>query len=744
VDLFSPVKVPKSYYLVDNMKEFKRLMKTLAGEKCFAYDIETNHATTDSGDRVEYYEEYVDIRTIGISFAWGRSEVEVPWRPGNAAYIPLLRSDNTERWGDGREYVLSELKSLLENTKIEKSAHNGMFDNKFLFKEFGIQVARFNFDTMLAKGILDEDSNYCSHALKSDFSEDGRIIKLGCSDYFLDISASEWKKDLKDALKHYDPAYKRYSKVPLDILYPYACADTDLTLSLKLVLEKKLEEENLTWLFRNITMPFSRSILLQELNGIPIHIPTLNKFSQEQKLIMEESSKKVYEIVGKKFDIASPKQLGEILFDEFGIEGGQRNKSGGWVVDEEMLSKVDHPCIEHLMSWRKAAKLDSTYLEGNLKYIKEVTHDGEFGWAHPSYFIISKTGRARASSPNITNVPKPNPEEEAKTGVLSGGSIARGIYKAPEGYSFLLSDYSQQELRVAALVSQEPNWIEAFRNGEDLHSKTAHSVFRLPCSVKEVKDLYPIMRKNAKTVNFGILYGESPFGLSQSLGMDIRDANTLIEDYFKGLPGLKQSIDSAHEFVKTHGYLENMFGRRRHLPDAMIEIPKGIYYKFNEVPPCYRRTVAPFQIGLKTEDIFKVTAQQVSNKIYKKGLSEFNKCRNCPHLETCFINSEVRYLKSNLARYLRQAYNYLVQGGSADISVLAHTWVTKDLMKHGIDATIVAFIHDEFILLCRNDVVDHCKEILEENMVRKIMKLLNSNVEFIVDHSVKQCWADDV
>jgi len=742
MSFFDEIKIPKSYYLIDTLKQVQWLVEELNKSDCYAFDIETNHATTKSKEKQLEYKKFVRPRIAGISFSWGRKKIEDPWNPGLSAYIPLGCSDDSDYWKTNHQKVVEHIKEALLNDS-EKVAHNGNFDKKWIYKEWGFFVKNFNFDTMLAKGLLDEDSLYCSNALKSSFNKEGEITKLGCSDYFLNIEGSEWKKDLENALDHYDPDFRRYTKVPLETLYPYACADTDLTLSLKFILQEKLEKEELKWLFDNVTMPFTHSILIQELNGISIHIPTLEKYSKIQKRVMEDSSKKVFDVIGREFDIASPKQLGELLFNELLIEGGDRNKTG-WIVDEEALSKVNHPVIEPLMEWRKASKLDSTYLEGNLKYIEEVTHEGEFGWVHPNYFLISKTGRAKAHEPNITNVIKPDREEEEKTKRPSQGSYARGIYVAPPGYSFLMADFCSQEIMVAALASQEKVWIEALNNKADIHATTAKKVFKLDCSVDEVKEIYPTKRKAAKTVNFGIIYGESSYGLSQSLGISVEEADELIFEYFEGLPDLKKSIDATHEFLLENGYVVDLFGRRRHLPVATKKVPRGIFYKREEVPKCYRKTVAPYQIGYTSDDIFELSKGDISNAIYKKELKQFYKCRNCNNLKDCFINSEISYLNGKINRAKRQCYNFIIQGSSASISQLSHVWVNRELQRYNMPATLSGFVHDELITICRDDVIDNVKQLLRYCMVDKIMKVLNSNVQFDIDYGVKKCWAGDI
>jgi DNA polymerase I-like protein with 3'-5' exonuclease and polymerase domains len=739
---FSELKIPKTYYLIDNMKQLSWLKKELLESSEFAFDIETTFPTTKSKDKVEKYLSNNEIKVAGISFAWGRKKVENPWKPNLSAYIPLITWSDKDFWKSNQNKVIETIKEILESP-IYKVAHNGKFDCGELFKFLDIKTANFRFDTMLAKSLLDEDSNYCSGALKSKFDKSGNITKLGCSDYYLNMGSSEWKKDLDDALDHYDPSLRRYHKIPLDILYPYACADSDLTLSIKMVLDPLLAKENLSWVFNNITMNLSHSLMLQEINGMPISMENLHKWSAEQQQIMSDTEKEIWDLVGEKFDVASNSQLGVILFEKLQLGGGTKGKTG-YVVDEAVLKEIDHPISKLILKYRKALKLDSTYLQGNLKHIREYTHDGRFGWVHSSYFIPSKTSRLRSNSPNITNVTKRDVEKEEKTGELSNGYYARGIYVAPEGYKFLLTDYSNFELRLAAEVSGEPEWIQNYIEGTDLHSRTAKKVFNLDCTVDEVKKIYPIKRKQAKMVNFAILYGSSDYGLSQSLGVPLEEAQQIIEDYFSALPVLKNSIDMAHDFVKTYGYLTNKFGRRRHLPDAMLKVPKRSFYRRDEVPSCYRNTVAPYQIGLTTDDIHRVSHIDISNGIFNNNLKNFYKCRNCNHLSSCFINSEAAYINRKINRTLRQSFNFLVQSLASDCAHIAHFLIMEELKGSNMRSTLNGYVHDEFIALCPDEEVEHVQEIFERCMVDKISELLNARVPITVDHSVKQCWGDDV
>jgi DNA polymerase-1 len=298
---------------------------------------------------------------------------------------------------------------------------------------------------MLAHAILDEDRRTSSHALKSDFDKNGNMTKKGCADLYLNTEGSQFKEDLGLALTHFDPMWRRYSKVPLDILYPYACADADLTLSLVFPFMEMMREEGLLHVFQEIVMPLQHAIMLLELHGAPLNIPKARQVEAEQRKIMEDLTPKIHELAGGSFNIASPEKLGQILFVDMGLEGGKKTKHGKWVVDADTLGKIDHPIGEPVLKYRKAQKIQSTYATSSLQLVREITDNGEIGWVHPTYWLDSATGRLRCQDPNLTNLPRPE----------NGGDIVKGMWACPPGYRILFKDFSQIELRVIEFG----NWI---------------------------------------------------------------------------------------------------------------------------------------------------------------------------------------------------------------------------------------------------------------------------------------------
>lgn len=699
--------------------------------KEIAYDIETSNPTVKSKDRVLEYNQKVKIHVSGISYAWGRDSVDRPWTPGNAAYIPLMKRDDTPYWGSGQSAVIEAVKKIQES-QVPKSAHNGKFDSKTLYRKLGIKTNNFWFDTMLAHALIDEEKIVSSHALKSDFSKDGKITKLGISDAYLDTSSSSFKEDLGDALTHYDPIWRRYSKVPLDVLYPYACADADMTLSLRFVLAEILQAENTAWVFQNITMPLSHAIMLLEIHGCPLDIEKARTVEREQLQLQADLEKEIQEIVGKEFNVASPKQLGEILFEYLNLPGGIRNKSG-WATDAEVIESLEHPIKEPLSKYRRSQQIQGTYASPSIQLVEEISEDGKIGWVHPEIWLDSVTGRLKCRDPNLTNLPRKE----------NGGQIVKGMWSCPDTHRFLFKDFSQMELRVAAHVSQEPEWVNGFIRGQDMHSATAKAVYKLDCPVEQVAELFKALRSAAKTINFGILYGKEVYSLAKDLGISPEEADKLINvDYFGAAPVLKAWVDDTHKFVEDNGYVLNMFNRRRHLPDAMLVVPNGTYWPKGDRPDCYRDMASPDDLKIDKCDLHVVDESSLKQKIKTLHQARYFKCTNCPHIKSCFINTEVRRVSQTKARAMRQSVNTIVQGSAADMSSLSLIWMTQEFRKYNWRSAPVLYIHDEIGCYTHTEDLEKAEKIMEACMVSRLVEFTKFRLPLATDTKVVQCWGD--
>lgn len=727
---FDELKVPRTYFLIDTPRKLSWLAQELAKTDYMAFDIENNHPTIRSKDRIMDYRKNAQIVITGLSFAWDRTGVESPWKTGKAAYIPLTRSDDSPFWGSRQDFVINVLKEILEND-VPKAAQNGKFDVRELAQRLQIYVENFTFDTMLAHAILDEGNVESSHALKSTLDGSGNIVKMGMSDKYLAIGSSHFKKDLGDALTHYDPVYRRYSKVPLDILYPYGCADSDMTLSLMHVFAPRLEEANLRGIFDTIVMPLSKAITLLELHGCPLDIAKAKRIEEEQLAIQRELEPLIYAEAGREFLITSSEQVGHLLFEVMKFPGGVRNKKG-WVVDSDVLKSLDHPIADLLLKHRRAAKIQSTYVTSSLDLVTETSQNGEIGWVHPNYWLDTATGRLRCQQPNLTNQPRAE----------NGGDIVKSLWVCEEDHKILFKDYSQMELRCIAHASGEPSWIDGFNRGEDMHAAMAKLAFKLDCDVSEVGKLYKKERSNAKAINFGIAFGESIYSLSQALGISYEEAEKLInEDYFGAAPVLKRWIDDVHAQTEYEGCIRNIFGRIRHLPDAQLPIPKSMSW-VNDPPECYRKCVPPFRIGVDNTDLHSVSENNLKQLIKVKRQTNYFKCCNCPHLKNCFVNSEVKFLKAKKARALRQSVNFVIQGSAADMASLAFIWVTDEFRRNNIRSRPILYIHDEIGSYTHKNDLDKAEKIMEDCMVRKLREFTQFRVPLATDTKIVSCWGD--
>ncbi len=732
---FSNLKIPTTYVLIDTPRKLSWLYDTLVNLKTgvFSFDIETTDATVKSAEKIRGYKKTAKINVAGVSFAWGRDKEELVWKPGNAAYVPLIDSNDGYFWKGRHTNVIDCLKQIFSLGHL-KVAHNGKFDTSRLLKYLGIEVVNFLFDTMLAHCLIDEERIECSHALKSSFDERGNIIKKGLVDVFLDLSGSDFKKDLDPALDFYDPGYRRFHKVPLDILYPYGCADSDFTLSLYFIFKRLLEKEGLIWAFNNIVMPLQEAIKQLEMHGCPLNIEKARTVEKEQLSIMLEEEKKIHELAGREFLVSSSEQLGVIIFDELGFAlQGKRNKRG-WVVDSDILKNIDHPIVEHVFKYRRASKINSTYVTAALERMEEVTGGGKIGWVHPDIFLDSLTGRLKCRDPNLTNLPRKE----------NDGDIVKSIWECEDDYVFIFKDFSQMELRCLAHCSLEPSWVEGFNLGHDMHSAMALKIFNLDCEVAEVEKLYKTERSRAKTINFSIAYGKTIQSLAQTLGMTYEEAEKfIVEDYFGAAPVLKNWVDSVHEFAKKNLHVYNIFGRIRHLPDAGLDIPNYVKWpEKSETPECYRLTASPEALGINNDDIFEVDESKLKQQLSVKKLHGFKKCVSCKYLRSCFINGRIRHLVGRRNQALRQSVNSIIQGTAADMSSLALINITRCMHQHKVRSKPVLYIHDEIGCYTHKDDVEKAEKIMEYCMTERLRKITNFAVPIVTDTKIVKCWGD--
>jgi DNA polymerase-1 len=739
---FLSAEKPVTYHIIDNPRKLSWMADQVLNSSCFSFDVETNHPTIRSKRKPDNFVEVLS----GISFAWGREsafEHDGSWKPGKAAYVKLYKADDTSFWRSRHGAVVEVLREILESD-IPKVAQYGKFDMYKLCELLGITVRKFMFDTHLAHAILDEERLVSSHALKSDFNKDGSIAKLGMSDVYLDPDASSPKDDLERALDHYDPEFRRYSKAPIDILGLYGCGDSDYCLSLMHVFKPMLEQEGQMWVFDNIIMPLQTELVVAEIGGMPLDLEVANQVKNDQYEIMQACYDEVERIVGTRVDIASNKKLGAFLFEELKLKGGRRNKNG-WVTDAEALDKLDHPVAVPISKFRRAQQIYGNYAVSALDGVEEITNNNKIGWVHVSYFPDSLTGRLRCTDPNLNTLPRPE----------NGGDIVKHMWVCGDDYRFIFKDYSQIELRFAAHYSGEPVWIDGFNAGYDLHAAMAQKIWHPDKTVDEVKKNHKADRSKAKSVNFGIIYGESEFSLAKSLGITFEEADKLVNvDYFGTAPVLKGWIDGMHEFVKMNGYVCNLFGRRRHLPNAMIDVPRYLPWPDKEdTPQCYRRGPKFNQMGLDERwrgyygDWYEFVnnlepEEDVRKCIPVQQYEWMAKCLNCPHYFTCIINGEIKKVSGIVGRALRQSVNAPIQGGASDLVSFAWALIGQEFRKQGLDAYIALSIHDELLVHAHVNHVEAAEKIMEYYMSQYLYEYLQFSVPLVTDTEIVRRWSE--
>ncbi len=463
--------------------------------------------------------------------------------PGEACYIP-----SGHRKGDGLSFedtgaltqlpedvVLARLKPLLEDTAILKIAQNLKYDFLVLLQR-GIRVAAFD-DTMLMSYVLDAGKH--GHGM-----DELSNIHLGHTP----IAFSDVTGKGKDKIT--------FDCVPIKEATRYSAEDADVTLRLYLLLMPRLIAERKLTVYETLERPLVPVLADMEQAGISIDSELLRKLSNDFAKNQTALEKDIHKLAGENFNIGSPKQLGDILFGKFGLPGGKKTKTGAWSTDVDVLEGVaaeGHDIARKVLDWRQLAKLRGTYTDALPNYIHPKT-----GRVHTSYAMAStSTGRLASSDPNLQNIPIRTEE----------GRRIRQAFVAAKGCQLISADYSQIELRLLAHIADIPELKKAFADGLDIHAMTASEMFDVP-----VKNMPPEVRRRAKAINFGIIYGISAFGLANQLGIDRGEADDYIKKYFRRFPGIRDYMEETKEFARKNGYVETLFGRRIHIREINSKI----------------------------------------------------------------------------------------------------------------------------------------------------------------------------
>ena len=493
------------YQLVDTPEKRAELIKLLLAEKRISFDTETTGTDANMAE------------LVGLSFSI---------KPGTGYYIPVP----AER--EAAQVIVDEFKIVLEDEKIEKIGQNTKYDILVL-KWYGLEVKGKLFDTMLAHYLIDPDTRHGMDVLSENY--------LGYSP--ISITKLIGPKG-KNQITMRD--------VPVIDVVDYAAEDADVTLQLAHIFEPKLTELNAAKLAEEIENPLVYVLADIEKEGVRIDIDTLKLYSAELEKDIIKFEQNVYDKAGIKFNLASPKQLGEVLFDKLQLDPkAKKTKTGQYQTGEDVLtalaSKSD--IVQDILDFRQLQKLKSTYVDALPLMVNPKT-----GRVHTSYNqAVAATGRLSSNNPNLQNIP---------IRTERGREVRKAFIARDENHILLSADYSQIELRIIAEISKEENMLDAFNKGIDIHTATAAKVYGV--SIEEVDGT---QRRNAKAVNFGIIYGQSAFGLSQNLGIPRKEAAEIIEQYFAQYPGIKRYMSDTMNFARENGFVETIMGRRRYLRD---------------------------------------------------------------------------------------------------------------------------------------------------------------------------------
>ncbi len=471
--------------------------------------------------------------------------------PGKACYIPLIHraeggeglfgSDDLAEGQIPLDQALAALKPLLEDPAVMKIGQNMKYDAKVM-KRYGIDVAPID-DTMLM--------SYAMHA--------------GLHNHGMDALSERYLGHNPIPIKEIIGSGKSqitFDRVPIDKATRYAAEDADITLRLARVFKPELHRARVTRVYEGLERPLVPVLAQMEMTGIKVDRDVLSRMSNAFAQKMVQLEEEIHELAGEKFNVGSPAQLGEILFDKMGLEGGKRGKAGKYSTGADILEDLatEHDLPGRVLDWRQLSKLKSTYTDALQEHINKDT-----GRVHTSYSIAgANTGRLASNDPNLQNIPVRSEE----------GRRIRTAFIAPEGHVLVSLDYSQIELRILAQMAEIDALKEAFRDGQDIHAMTASEMFNVP-----LDEMTPDIRRQAKAINFGVIYGISGFGLARNLRIPRSEAQGFIDRYFERFPGIRTYMDATVEFAKEHKRVETLFGRQIHTPEIGAKGPRAGFAK---------------------------------------------------------------------------------------------------------------------------------------------------------------------
>ncbi len=459
----------------------------------------------------------LEAELVGIAFSWEKSQ---------GFYIPFPEDR------DNAQELVEQLRPFFESETIEKVGQNLKYDIKVLDK-YKLKVRGPLFDTMIAHYLINPDMRHNMDVL---------------AETYLNYTP----QSITELIGKKGKNQKSMRDVPVEVVKEYAVEDADVTLQLREYFSKEMKDAGTDKLFKEIEIPLLRVLAAMEIEGINLDGDFLGTLSRKLTQDIHQLEKDIYKAAGEEFNIGSPKQLGVVLFEKMKlVDKPKKTKTGQYSTAEEVLSSLasKHDIIQQVLDYRALSKLQSTYVEALPHQVNAQT-----GRIHTNYMqAVAATGRLSSTDPNLQNIP---------IRTERGRQVRKAFVPRDEDYTLMAADYSQIELRIIAALSEEDAMIKAFSEGEDIHASTAAKVFNVP-----IDEVTREQRSNAKTVNFGIIYGVSAFGLSNQTDLDRTEAKELIDTYYKTYPKLKAYMNEQVEFAREHGYVETVLGRRRYLKD---------------------------------------------------------------------------------------------------------------------------------------------------------------------------------
>jgi DNA polymerase-1 len=541
----------RDYHLITDQDEFLALLENLRRTGFFAVDTETT----------ALYPMWADL--VGISFSQ---------TPHKAFYVPVGHRPLEARKQLPLHWVLENLKPLLEDSKVRKVGQNIKYD-WIVLKQHGIHLRGIE-DTMIASYLLNPTRH--NHNL-SDIARE-----------YLDRSVTDYKDVVGTGQKAVT-----FDQVDLEKARDYSCEDADVTFQLAHLLFPKLEQGGLKDLYDQVELPLSIVLAKMEMNGVKIDVDLLRDLSKEFESQLQQMIERIYGLAGETFNINSSQQLGKILFEKLKLPVVKKTKTG-YSTDVDVLTRLSlqHGLPLEVLAYRNLTKLKSTYIDALPKLVHPET-----GRIHTSYNqTVTATGRLSSSNPNLQNIPIRTDE----------GNRIRQAFIPEKNWLIVSADYSQIELRILAHLSQDERLVEAFRRDEDIHTRTASEIFGVP-----MEEVNPMMRREAKVINFGIIYGMSAYGLAQQLNTDPKIAQAYIDGYFKRYTGVHAYIEKSLVEARQKGYVTTLLGRRRYLPD--MNSPTTTIRQASE------RMAINTPLQGTAADIIKVAMIRIQNRLEEPG-----------------------------------------------------------------------------------------------------------------------------